>query len=202
MKGLFDNRSHELPRAKTLQDNAVREESMHDGHLSTIQTAPCSITEFIDHQIPLRPEAPAVQFQSDKATTYSELSKLSERIAHVLSIRKGTVIPICMDVSVEFIGTILAILRLGAAYVILDPMGPTNRNIGIVESCGADIVVVDERFSTLYRGGIALKTALSQLVLRDVGSQNRVHVVASDRAYLIYTSGTCSIDILRVRNGS
>ena len=152
-------------------------------------TAPCLITDFFEYQTHVQPDAPAVQFESKAAVTYADLGHLSQRLAHVLSIPKGTVVPICMDVSVDFIAAILAVLRSGASYVILDPNGPTGRNKRIIESCSACVVVVDDAYASLYPCTVVFKTALSWVIPKTARGPHAVDLHATDPAYVIYTSG-------------
>ena len=156
-------------------------------------TAPCLITDFFEYQSHVQPDAPAVQFESEAAVTYADLGRLSQRLAHVLSIPKRTIVPICMDVSVDFIAAILAILRSGASYVILDPKGPTGRNKRIIESCSASIVVVDEAYASLYPCTVIAKTALSRMIRQTIKGHHAADLHAADPAYLIYTSGWCTV---------
>ena len=156
-------------------------------------TVPCLITDFFEYQVRVRPDAPAVQFESDAAVTYADLGWLSHRIAHVLSIPRKTIVPVCMDVSVDFIATILAILISGACYVILDPKGPTERNKRIVESCNAGTVVVDEAHASVHPHSVVLKTALSRMVRKSEKGQHSNAFHIADPAYLVYTSGKCPV---------
>ena len=93
-----------------------------------------------------------------------------------------------MDVSVELIATILAILRSGSAYVVLDPSGSAERNNRIVEDTEADFVVVDEKYSSFFTRSVVLRAALSK-GLKATGIRGQIEVKPDDPAYLIYTSG-------------
>ena len=181
--------THQILTEKVLQANGDHKKLLNSSLLSPVPTAPCCISDFIDYQIRVQPNAPAVQFQSDKAVTYAELGKLSDRISLALSIPQRSIVPICMDVSVEFIGTILAILKSGAAYLVLDPKGPKDRNKTIIESCNATTVIVDEQYDLPDQRSISLKDALLQVRTMDTGTKNLVDATASDQAYMIYTSG-------------
>ena len=152
--------------------------------------APCAVHELINHQAVLHPNSPAVQFESTKPTTYGQLNALAVRITNKLAIKPKTIVPICMDVSVEFVATILAILRSGAAYCTIDPSGSLERNNGIVEDCNASMVVVNQIYAPLFGNrGMSIEGALST-ESEDVSEKRQSsEVSAGDAAYLIYTSG-------------
>ncbi|KAL8820770.1 MAG: hypothetical protein Q9223_001086 [Gallowayella weberi] len=122
---------------------------------------PCCIFNYIKHQVNTKPDAPALQYELNPAVSYAELDKLTEKITRVLSIRKGTIVPICMDVSINLVATIVATLRAGAAYLVLDPHGSVERNNCIIEDCTADIVVVNAQYAPSYEKGLVLDSALS-----------------------------------------
>ena len=48
-----------------------------------------------------------------------------------------------MQRSPELVAALLAVLRLGAAYVPLDPNYPAARNRFIIEDCSAGLLLVD-----------------------------------------------------------
>jgi len=150
--------------------------------------APCRIIDFIDYQIRLRPYAPAVQFQSEKPVTYAELDQLTTDIATAISFTPGQIVPVCMNVSVRLVGTILAILRSGASYLILDPEGSTERNNGIVEDSNATFVIVSQAYAPLFNNSLSLDGALSNKLDKSATWRQGV-TETSDAAYLIYTSG-------------
>lgn len=154
-------------------------------------TAPCRISDFIDHQIKSKPDAPAIQYESDTPITFAELGNIAEHVAHSLPARDGEIVPICMDVSVRMIGTILGILKAGAAYTILDPTGSVARNKIIVGDCHAKVVIVDERYAHFFSQSVVIETSLSQQSTQGTNTPNNVGAGtdASVPAYLIYTSG-------------
>ncbi|MEO3859824.1 condensation domain-containing protein [Acrocarpospora sp. B8E8] len=64
----------------------------------------------------------------DERVTYGELDTRVEEIARGLSgVRPGDLVGVCLPRSVEAIATLLAVWRLGAAYLPLDPDDPDDR---------------------------------------------------------------------------
>lgn len=152
--------------------------------------APCRVYDYVNHHILTRPDAPAIQFESAAPVTYSQLDKLASHISQALPIKPNSIVPICMDVSVDFIATILAVLRSGAAYCVLDPGGSVERNNGIVEDTNASMVLVDRVYGKLFGNrGLSIEDALSKEVMQYPETRNEVETTTDDAAYLVYTSG-------------
>src|ERR1700678_818042 len=96
-------------------------------------SAPCLVTDFIRYQVKLNPQAFAVHVEDENPYTYAELWQLVEQIAATAHFAPGNIVPVCMDPTVEFVASLLAIMVSGAAYVVLDPNGSAERNRVIVE---------------------------------------------------------------------
>lgn len=94
-----------------------------------------------------------------------------------------------MDVSVNLIATIVAILRAGAAYLVLDPKGSVERNNGVIEDCNANIAIVDTHYAPSYEKGIILDAAPSKLASYERKQHDIEEASVTDAAYLVYTSG-------------
>lgn len=170
--------------------------------------APCCVYDFIKYQVATQPEAPAVQFSTSECVTYLQLSELATDIVLALDIQPHTIVPVCMDSSVRFIATILAILKVGAAYVVLDPHGSPERNRGIVDDCNANVVVVDNDYAPFFEKSVVLDSLgkSSQKGCLPCDSHGPIQdsdVGADDPAYLVYTSGKdphCGIFQWRLAN--
>ena len=126
--------------------------------------------------------------------SYGELEQESAKFAGYLAqsgIDSGATIAICMERSLSWIVTALGILRLGAAYVPLDPAWPEAR---------IRYVVDDSRAVALIAPGALLNqlqlTILGVDPIRDSSSIAAAHsleprsVEPEGLAYLIYTSGS------------
>ncbi len=150
--------------------------------------APCRITDFIAYQVQTQPLAPAVQYGANESITYVGLSRLAAEIAVSLSIRRGTIVPICMDTSVNFIATIVATLMCSAAFVVLDSRGSIDRNNAIVDDCNAAIVIVDKLYAPLFENSVVLESALAERSQDTHVFFEDSDASAKDIAYLVYTS--------------
>jgi mycobactin peptide synthetase MbtE len=79
--------------------------------------------------------------------TYAELNALSDYYAHALKaegVGRGTVVPVLMRPDLEMIGVLLAIIKCGAAYTVMDPKWPASRHTALMERLAPPVVVTRE----------------------------------------------------------
>ncbi|WP_138905674.1 condensation domain-containing protein, partial [Streptomyces albidochromogenes] len=89
-----------------------------------------SLTERFEEQVRLRPRATAVVF-GDERLSYGELDARANRLAHHLrdttGLGRGDLAGVLLDRSADLAVTILAVLKCGAGYALLDPEFPDER---------------------------------------------------------------------------
>lgn len=154
---------------------------------------PCLVTDFIRYQVNQHPDAFAVHVENETPYTYGALWQLVEQIAAKAPFVPGDIVPVCMDPTVEFVASLLAIMACGAAYVVLDPNGSAERNRAIAEDCDAGVVIVHEKYESNFERALPIEKVLSH----DVTVSEAFHKVLlhgsvgspSELAYLVYTSG-------------
>ena len=141
----------------------------------------------------LFPLDPAVQLEKSSVVSFSRLNGLVNRIAAGLPVPPGSIVPVCLDPSVELIASIIGILQCGATYVILDPTGSVERNRYIIEEVNACLVVTDKKYSGFFSQPILVSTLLEEdpsLARRKDARYNPPHVDPATPAYIIYPSGS------------
>ncbi|GIG09051.1 hypothetical protein Cco03nite_57510 [Catellatospora coxensis] len=139
------------------------------------------------------PEAVAV-IDGEREVSYVELAACAGRLARVLAhqgVRPESVVGVAVPRSLETIVTVLAVNRLGAAFLPLDLNHPADRLAYMIEDSGAVLVV-----TTGKAKGLLPETAAPVLVLDDVTDATPVRPVLpaptglDHAAYVIYTSGS------------
>ncbi|MEV0375070.1 amino acid adenylation domain-containing protein [Streptomyces sp. NPDC050636] len=93
-----------------------------------------------------RPDAVAVVERS-RTVTYAQLDARSNRIAHLLAahgVGAESVVGVAVPRSVDMVATVLAALKLGAAFLPLDLVHPADRLTYMIEDSGAVLVVGTE----------------------------------------------------------
>ncbi len=95
----------------------------------------------------LTPDSIAV-ISDNRKLTYSQLDNSSSKLAEYLygiGVTEGSVVGICCVRSEKLLVSTLAILKLGAAYLPLDPDYPQDRLVYMLEDSGAIAVIQDEK---------------------------------------------------------
>ncbi|KAI0920315.1 Nonribosomal Peptide Synthase (NRPS) [Taiwanofungus camphoratus] len=150
------------------------------------------VHRLFEEQVTISPDAIAVQYERSLQITFYDLNKFANLIAHSLPYETPSIIPVCMDVSVEFIAVLLAIMKSGNAYVILDPENAAERNSFIVRDVDARHVLCHQQYAARF-GDIAqvIQPFVSGMYLSADRTINLERTICIDQpAYLVYTSGS------------
>jgi amino acid adenylation domain-containing protein len=163
----------------------------------TAPTPPLSdrtLTQRIEDQVDLDPDAPAVSFDQHPLT-YRELDQQANRLArHLieLGVGPGSLVGILLDRSAELVVAVLATLKARAAFVPLDPAYPADRLTFMVDDAGLTAVVSDsvlaERAPLGDLAVVRLDVEFSAIADHDAGRLEPGS--SSDLCYVIYTSGS------------
>ncbi|KAF2836604.1 nonribosomal peptide synthase [Patellaria atrata CBS 101060] len=143
----------------------------------------------IEQQARLTPDLSAVQFESDEPLSYSTFNKRANQLARQIRQHRGLVVPVLMRTTSELILTLLAILKAGAAYVILDPEAPADRNRLIIKTVEATHILVDNSTAGLFENETPIEDLL-ELSKHNDGSDLALDQEPTDSAYIIFTSGS------------
>lgn len=148
----------------------------------------------IEQRVKKAPQSIATQFDTQQLLTYEQLNNISNAIARQISWTRGTIVPIAIPRSTNLIIALLAVLKAGAAYVLLSTDAPHERNQFIVNDTRAALVIVD---SSTQGGLYGVEEAfIEDLITRSKRMDIKYHTdlnmfqESSEIAYVIYTSGT------------
>jgi amino acid adenylation domain-containing protein len=157
----------------------------------------------IEKQVALTPDKIAVSF-NDKKISYSELNRKANRMANYFisrGISKGVVVGIAIDRSVDLLVSLLAVFKVGAAYVPLDPDYPNQRLEYMLNDSQAGVLLTNLKYKN------DLETSVTKVILEEVqpllddhqevkseighnSEASHVVVNSNDLAYILYTSGS------------
>jgi amino acid adenylation domain-containing protein len=184
-----------------------------------------TLTAYLSGAASRHGDRPAVR-DRHKEVSYSELDRMSNSIARLLVSRgpmSGTRVAIWLNKSVEALVAIHAVLRIGAAYVPIDPTAPPRRVARVIEDSGASwVVTTADRAESLDKSVAGSAASPSLLIVGGVSdsstalrteraTQPRVAsweetlarfsgaapvvapVSADDIAYILYTSGSTGV---------
>lgn len=145
----------------------------------------------------LAPDSLAVAY-GPQSLRYGELEKLSTQLAHLLlskNIRRGDTVAVLMERTPALLVTLLAIFKIGAIYVPVNPKYPDERIDFVLSDCRAKAVLVNntnrlpEKFLSI---AMIIDDFFSTLNAYPSTPVN-ISVSLEDIAYIIYTSGTTGI---------
>jgi len=153
------------------------------------------------------PEALAVR-GPEGALTYGELDATANRLARALlalGVQPGDRVGLWTDKSTRAVAAMQAVLRVGAAYVPLDPLSPALRVRGITRDCQMRVVVTqgaraaalaDEedapRLLCLDDGG-AHGMPWAEVAALSAAPVDTPPRAETDLAYILYTSGSTGV---------
>ncbi len=140
-----------------------------------------------------RPAAVAVE-DGDRRVTYRELDRRSAAVAGRLAaagVAPGSTVGVLLPRSVDAIVAILGVLRIGAAYLPVEPPTPTARIAGMVDETGAAVVCTDDVNEPAVAAVGARPLIVVGLDVPDepIGATSPV-IGPDDTAYVIFTSGS------------
>jgi len=141
-----------------------------------------------------QPNAIALRFET-QAFTFADLDSRVEQLAHYL-IHQGLTpdqrVGLCVERSPEMVIAMLGILKVGCAYVPLDPDFPAERLAFMLEDCQAALLVTQEALLGLYPNYPGSILCLDRDKTRiEAAPKSHPLPVSSDKcAYVIYTSGS------------
>ena len=158
-----------------------------------------TVIDLFSEQVKKSPDGIAVVFENLELS-YKELDERSNQLANYLT-EKGVVsnelIPICLQRAVDMVISILGILKIGAAYVPIDPEFPIDRIKFMISDTAAKLVITDNA-STYFQNAAQDKIILSaddnwkalneypEIFLKE-------HSESDNLVYVIYTSGSTGL---------
>ncbi|WP_262495039.1 non-ribosomal peptide synthetase [Kordia jejudonensis] len=158
-----------------------------------------TIIDLFEAQVKRTPNATAVVFQ-DKKVSYQELDATSNQFArylHKKGVTEGTLVPISMERSTEFVMGVLGILKAGAAYVPIDPSYPKARIEFILNDIAATLVLTQNSLQRLFSGTNIPQEKIYldhfELFENEPNTAVNTEISPSSLAYIIYTSGTTGV---------
>ncbi|OQE43301.1 hypothetical protein PENCOP_c003G06442 [Penicillium coprophilum] len=170
-----------------------REEKLAQVHTAKAlarQHQTSTITRLFEEQTMRSPEAAAVQFEEDNPLSYVELNARANRLARTLPPLKGKVVPVCLDRSPDLIVALLAILKSGGAYTVLDPEGPIERNSQIIETCSSTIILTSRRYASTYLNALAIEDYILTTGTEELTANLDISIGSEDPCYVVFTSGS------------
>jgi amino acid adenylation domain-containing protein len=164
------------------------------GELMEAQLLPDLVAEGLRRN----PDGAAVR-EPGAEITYRELNHLSNRLARALlqrGVQPGARVAIWLPKSINAVAAMQAVLRVGAAYVPIDPLSPLPRARHVINDCVPSVCITEPDRA----GALADTEAIPTLLLGE-GARGfdasipaapvpRAPATPDSLAYILYTSGS------------
>ncbi|RZU54020.1 non-ribosomal peptide synthase protein (TIGR01720 family)/amino acid adenylation domain-containing protein [Krasilnikovia cinnamomea] len=170
---------------------------LHDWNDTARDVAELTWPELFDRAAAQRPDAVAVVDTAGQ-WTYAQLDAHANRLARLLAdagVGAESVVALGLPRTREFPAAVLAVLKLGAAYLPLEPAHPADRLAYQLADSGAAVVVTTAELSGRIPGDLP-RVVLDEpgtaaaLAAADPGPLGRAPAGLHAAAYVIYTSGS------------
>lgn len=166
---------------------------IHSFNSSSVQF-PSHLT-FLDlfaHQLLASPSLPAASADAS-SISFQQLDASANQLARLLSSRgiiSGSRVGILLHHSFDTLISILAVLKLGAAYVPLDPSHPSSRISFICQDADLSLLISQEELADDFSCPVLMVDSDRHLLDEFSSDDIDQNVTPDDLAYIIYTSGS------------
>ena len=157
------------------------------------------VTDVFEEQVATQPDSIAVVYL-DIRLTYQELNARANKLANYLltnyQLKPDTFVSLCLDRSEQMLIVILAVLKVGAAYVPIDPSFPDDRISYCLNDTGSKLIISNR----IYQQRLNNITEIPVIAIDDQNFKHqllgqpadtpKVTNTSRNLAYIIYTSGT------------
>ena len=147
----------------------------------------------IEAQVQRTPDACALVFK-DRCFTYAELNRNANRLAHALNqlgVCAETRVVIIAERSPTLMFAMLAVLKSGAAFVVLDAKSPHERLAGLLEQARPAALITDSSVAARLTASSWRTLLIDQIDLEAYAAHDpQTTVQAGNLAYMSFTSGS------------
>ncbi len=151
---------------------------------------PLLIHQMFENLATSQPDKLALVF-AEQTLTYGELNQRANQLAHYLraqGIRAESRVGVSAERSAELIIALLAVLKVGAAYIPLDPSYPQQRLDYIIADAGIDLLLTQTDLLAKFP---SQRTVCIDQVFVDYPTWGlHSDISVNNTAYVIYTSGS------------
>ena len=148
-----------------------------------------TIAELFEEQVEKTPNNTAIVFE-DKKLTYKDLNERVNNLASYLranqKIGRNDIVGIMINRSLEMIISVLAVLKAGGAYLLIDTSLPFDRIEYMLNNCNAKLLLTDTNYDIAYTNKINISKIPNTMYINNLDIINE----PEDAFAVIYTSGS------------
>ncbi|WP_328549927.1 MULTISPECIES: non-ribosomal peptide synthetase [unclassified Streptomyces] len=150
------------------------------------------VHELFEQRVSLHPDAVAA-VQDDRQWTYRELNSRANRIGRALlarGLRREDVVAVVMERNLDWLASVLAVLKAGGVYLPVEPHFPADRIATTLARAGCGLVLT-EHGSAGHLDDSARTLFVDAAYAEDHSDDDLgVPVTADQLAYIYFTSGS------------
>lgn len=191
LQGILDNPNKKIKEIEILskeEKNKILYEFNNNEEVHTEEEL--NVISLFEKNVQEQENHTAVIYNED-SLSYGELNRRANQLAHYLQregLSKNSIVGVCMDKTLKFIVSILAIQKLGCAYMPIHPNYPAERVNYMLENSSCDYLLLDR---TKADAECLHKINVENLDLEKEESANLdISILPEDIVYVIYTSGS------------
>ena len=175
-------------------DPAERSAVVHDWNSTAVDVADESLAARFAAQVAADPDAVALRYEA-ATLTYGELDAKANRLARHLTaagVRRGDVVGVLLERGLDFAVAVVAVVRTGAAYAVLDPEFPDGRLRRVFAETDATALVSRRSLAdriTTDAPVVRVDTDAAMIAARP-GTGPGAPVGPDDAACVMFTSGS------------
>ena len=184
----------------SLLTNSEKKQLLIEGNREEIKgNNDLRIHQLFERQVEKTPNNTAVIFD-DESLTYEQLNKKANQLAHYLQklgVKPETLVGICLEPSLEMVISLLAILKVGGAYLPLDTNYPEQRLNFMVENSGINYLIGNREQGIGNREQVVNWfidiSKIQSKISQEKDTNLDLKINRENLAYVIYTSGSTGI---------
>jgi amino acid adenylation domain-containing protein len=150
------------------------------------------VHQLFEQQVSKTPEATAV-IHEGRSLNYRKLNQLSDALScrlQAAGVGPGALVAILSERSPEMVIGMLAILKVGGAYLPLDPAHPTQRLQSILDDARPAVLLFQDQFRTKLPSELQVPIVGLEEECPAMGRPIPAELSPESLAYVLYTSGS------------
>lgn len=147
--------------------------------------------QIFEKKVVENPSKIAIEFDGH-TITYQDLNHRANQLGCLLQqsgASAGSIVGLCLDRSIDMVAAMLAVQKIGAAYVPMDPFYPKSRISYVLADSEAKMLITQRSLDDILPKSLCEKIYIDDPI-QDFSEQTFHQGSSEDLAYIIYTSGS------------
>ncbi|CAN5804272.1 hypothetical protein BH11BAC3_BH11BAC3_38380 [soil metagenome] len=196
LRSIVENAAHPVGELPMLVEDEIQHLLVTLNDTAVNYPTNKTYVDLFEEQVKKTPDHTAIAFESQELT-YKMLDEKSNQLGHYLrklGVKEETLVPICLERSLEMSIGVLGILKAGGAYVPVDPEYPEDRIRYMLEDTAATIILTTDGSKDVLP--LSDKYTIISLdgdwenIAKQPATKVANELKVSNPAYVIYTSGS------------